>query len=244
MKIEMLSVDVIHPNPWNPNEMDDETFNRLAEELEEVGYIDPIQVVQMQDNEYRIIGGEHRWRAMRVLGYEELECVVLSDDKWADEDLQKFVTTRLNALRGNLNPQKFMDLYMDLSDRYNHDDLQLLMGFTDKEIFDKMTADARKGLEDAGISKDKLDEFDEAVKEIKTVEDLSNIINRIFNENGDQLEHSFMWFGFGGKEHLYVQVKQSDFKNLKKLTELIKDGNEDAGEVFGTFIEKALLARK
>ena len=174
-----VKIDEVFPNPWNPNQMNDEMFNRLADEIEEVGFINPIQIVPMEDGTYRIIGGEHRWRTAKTLGYEEVPAIVLDGEKWKDEDLQKFVTTRLNAISGKLNPEKFMNLYQELSEKYEHDNLQILMGFTDKDFFDKMTRQARKGLEDAGVSKDKLAEFDEVAKEIKTVEDLSNIINRI-----------------------------------------------------------------
>ena len=149
----------------------------------------------MEDSTYRIIGGEHRWRTAKVLGFESVPAIILDGDKWKEEDLQKFVTTRLNAISGNLNPEKFMDLYHDLSSRYDHENLQILMGFTDQEIFNKMTNQARKGLVDAGISDEKLKEFDEIAKEIKTVDDLSNIINKLFTDHGEQLEYNFTYFG-------------------------------------------------
>ncbi len=241
-KFMEINVDEIQPNPWNPNQMNDEMFNRLADEIEEVGFINPIQVVPMDDGSYRIIGGEHRWRVGKVLGLEEIPCIVLDGPRWKEEDLQKFVTTRLNAISGKLNPERFMELYNDLSTRHDHDALQLLMGYTDSDIFAKMTRQARAGLESAGVSDDKLKEFDEVAKEIKTVDDLSNIINKIFNSHGDQLEHNFMYFGYGGEEHLYIHTSRTQFSMVKLLMKHVEDNGLDAAELIASFAKTQIQA--
>jgi ParB family chromosome partitioning protein len=84
LEVVEIPIDKIVPNTWNPNVMDDETFNRLAEEIQDVGMIDPIQVVPIEGEEekYMILGGEHRWRVMKVLGYETIPCIVLTDEKF------------------------------------------------------------------------------------------------------------------------------------------------------------------
>lgn len=241
MRIERVSIDALRPNPWNPNEMDDETFNRLAEELDEetgVGYIDPIQAVPMDDGTFQIIGGEHRWRAMRANGHESIEIVVLGDEKWRDEDLRKFVTTRLNALHGKINPQKFMDLYMDLAKRHDEEALQALMGFTDRDAWGALVKDTRKGLADAGVPKEKLKEFDAAVKEMKTVDDLSLILNKIFTEHGDTLSSNFMVFTFGGKEHLMVQLPKKSFTLAKAAFGAAYQEGKDVGELMAKLLER------
>jgi hypothetical protein len=190
----------------------------------------------MEDGSHQIVGGEHRWRAMRVLGYEKIQCVVLGDEKWKDEDLRKFVTTRLNALRGKLNPQKFMDMYMDLSDRYEEDALQALMGFTDDDAWLTLTKDVRDGLEAAGADKSILDKFDEVSKELKTVDDLAVVLNKMFTEFGDTLDQNFMWFTFGGKEHLYVQCSKETWKRVKSMMAGVQDNGMDANDAFGQLL--------
>jgi len=237
MVVEQIDIDKIVNNEWNPNVMDDETFNRLAEEIEEVGFVDPIQVVPMTDGTYKILGGEHRWRALRILGYTEVPCVVLGDEKWQDEDLQKFVTMRLNAIRGKINPEKFMELYNDLADRHEEDVLQALMGVTDDDAWKQMTKDVRKGLKDAGAPKEVLKKFDESTKELKTVDDLSTIINKCFTEFGDTLEKNFMWFSFGGKNHLYVQCEKATWGVVRKMMKTVKDNDLDASKVFGAVLK-------
>lgn len=223
MRLEELDVESLRPNPWNPNEMNEDTFNRLGEELEDVGFIDPIQVVPMDDGTYQIIGGEHRWRAAKVFGYDTIPCVILDGEKWSDEDLRKFVTTRLNALKGAINPMKFMELYNDLASRHEEEALQALMGFTDKDAWRVLTKDVKTGLEDMGLSKEALKKFDEATAELKTVDDLAGILNTIFNEHGDDLTSNFMILSFGGRDHLYVQFDDAKaFKAVVKKVESIR----------------------
>lgn len=238
MQIEQINIDKIVPNEWNPNQMDDETFNRLAEEIEEVGFVDPIQVVPMENGTYTIVGGEHRWRALRILGYEEVPCVVLGDDKWKDKDLQKFVTMRLNAIRGQINPQKFMELYNDLSDRYEEEALQALMGVTDDDAWKVLTKDVRKGLKEAGATKEILKKFDEASSELKTVDDLSTVLNKLFTEFGDTLEYNFMWFTFGGKNHIYIKCEKPTWAIVRKMMKEVQENHLDASKVFGSVLKQ------
>ena len=237
MRIEQIDIDKIVANEWNPNVMDDETFNRLAEEIEEVGFVDPIQVVPMENDTFRIIGGEHRWRALRILGYEEVPCVLLGDEQWKDEDLQKFVTMRLNAIRGKIDPQKFMEMYNDLADRYEEDALQALMGVADDDAWKQMTKDVRKGLKEAGAPKEVLKKFDESTKELKTVDDLSTIINKAFTEFGDTLDKNFMWFSFGTKNHLYVQCEKPTWNIVRKMMKAVQANELDASKVFGAVLK-------
>lgn len=237
MELTHVPIDDLKPNPWNANTMDDETFNRLAEEIEEVGFVDPIQVVPLDDGTYQIIGGEHRWRALRVLGYTDVPCVVLSDEKWKSTDLQKFVTMRLNALRGKINPQKFMDLYNDLSSRYEAEALQTLMGVMDDDAWKGLTKDIRKSLVETGAPKEVLKKFDEASAQLKTVDDLSTVLNKLFTEYGDTLDRNFMWFSFGGKDHLYVQCSKATWKIVKSMMSDVESHKLDASDVFGSVLK-------
>lgn len=244
-EIREISIEQIEPNPWNPNEQDDKTFGVLTQELdpdEGVGYIDLIQVVPLEDDRYRIIGGEHRWRGLRALGEEVADCVVLIDPKWQDEDLQKFVTMRLNSIKGKIDPQKFLSLYNDLADRYEEEDMQRHMAVTDDNEWNSLMKVVRKNLEGAldgleGDDKKKgLEDFDKAAKGAKTVEELSEIINKIISEFGDTLDQHFIWFSFGGKKHLSVTMGASDWKVAKKLIDIVKKKGLLADEVFASMM--------
>lgn len=235
MRIEKLKLEQLKANEWNPNAMDEETFNRLAEEIETTGYIDPIQVVPMPDGTYRIIGGEHRFRVMDALGHEEMECVVLDDPKFQDEDLQKFLTTKLNAIKGQIDSKKFMELYNDLSERHAQEVLQTMMGFDDNS-WEELLKDSRKGLKDAGASKEILGKFDAVKKELKTVDDLSNVLHALFAEFGDTVPQNFMWFVAGGSKHLSITCSKKLWRQVTGLMKVVKERKLDASDVFSDLL--------
>ncbi|MGB5215076.1 MAG: ParB/RepB/Spo0J family partition protein, partial [Anderseniella sp.] len=204
LDVRELDIESIESNAWNPNKMGEDAFNRLVKEIEDVGFLDPVQVVELDTGKFRLLGGEHRLEAMRTLGRASVPAVVLKGEKWKDEDLQKMVTVRLNVLKGNLDPGRMALLYDEMAAKYGDDALQDLFAYTDKGAFDKMLAGIQRGLKSAGLPKQAQKKFNAATKEIKSVEDLSMILNDMFSKYGDTVEQDFMVFTYGKKDHVYV----------------------------------------
>lgn len=220
MDLREIPIGSIRPNTWNPNEMDDETYSRLADEILDVGMIDPIQVVGLEDDTYQILGGEHRWRVCRAIGFTAAPCIVVAGERWRDEDLQRFVTMRLNVLHGKLNPEKFMALYNDLSKRYDEQALRDLMGFTNKDHWRALTRQARQSLKDAGVDKTALRFFDKGTNEVSTVDALSSLVSKLLQKHGAKVERSLLVISDGGKRHLYVEFgNKRDFNMVRRKLE-------------------------
>lgn len=227
-EVRQIELGRIAPNGWNPQEMTKAELAELCDSMRD-GMIAPIQVVPVAEREdgkeFVIIGGEHRWEAARELGWESIPCVVLTDDKFQDVDLQRFITLRMNVIQGKLNPEKFRDLYQSMADRYTHESLQKLMGFCQSDAFDKLVGGVREGLRATGLpmSSEMEQEFAEIVEEVKTVDDLSNILTRLFAKYGETLKYNFMVFSFGSKDHVYVQCDRKLFRKVKKLTKEVRN---------------------
>jgi hypothetical protein len=239
--LKFIPIDLIHCNSWNPQGQDEITFQRLVDEIRDVGFLDPLEVVPMDDGTYRIIGGEHRWQAAKIIGLDELPCAVLSDSKWQDEDLQKFVTVRLNVLKGKLDPEKFAKLYGEMATKYGADALQQLMGYADTKGFQKIVGDVKRGLKKS-LPKDLQDEFDDKAKEAKTVEDLSNILQHLFAKHGDTVNLSFMVFSFGKQEHIYVQSDKVTKRAVDKILAYCRHSNQDINDVLGPILQSAAVS--
>ncbi len=228
-EIKDIHIDDCVPNPWNPQEMDDDTFNALAESIEDAGMIDPIQVVTQEGGKYRIIGGEHRWKACSVLGYETIPAVILKEGEF-DEDRQKFLTVRMNILSGKMNPSKFYDMYSGLSDKYTEETMQMMFGFAKEEEFKKLIDQTIKSLPDEMQEKVK-----EAKKEIRTIDDLTNLLNNLFTEYGDSLPSNVMAFSYGGKEVMWILAEKELWNTVKKIkSDAILGGKDMAEEVLKT----------
>lgn len=72
IETKMLPIEKIIPNPYQPRTtFNDEKILELAHSIKENGLIQPILVRQVEDN-YEIIAGERRYRAMMSIGYTEV----------------------------------------------------------------------------------------------------------------------------------------------------------------------------
>jgi hypothetical protein len=229
--LEALQVDLLENNDWNPNALGQEEFDRLVEEIRDVGFIAPVQVVPLDTGKYRIIGGEHRVAAARELKLATVPAMVLDGPKWQDEDLQQLVTVRLNVLHGKLNPEKMAVLYNRMAKVYGEEALQNLFAFTDRNAWDKMLSQIKHGLAKAGIPKDKRKEFDEKAKEARTLQDLERILNELWSSYGDTMKLSFMIFTFGKRAHLYVQTDKKTREALRKITDYCKSHSKDINDI-------------
>lgn len=229
---QLLTVptDSLEPNTWNVQTQDEATFTRLREEIRKVGFIDPIQVLPRESpGKYVILGGEHRWKAAMAEGLDTVPVIVLTDEKWKDEDLQKMVSVRVNILKGKIDTEKFAKLYNELANKYGADALQAAFGFTNAKAFQKLLGDISKGLK--GLPKDVQKKFDENAKEAKTVEELTSILNELFSKYGDTMDQSFIVFTHGKKQHIYVQMGHKLKATMEKVVEYCKLTKEDINDV-------------
>jgi hypothetical protein len=233
---KVIPVDQIVPNDWNANEMDDFLFNQLSEDIgdENVGNLQPILVAPNEDGSYRIIDGEHRYEAARLNGDTEVPCIVAKGKLAEDEDSQKFQTVRMNKIRGRTNQKKFIELVKDLSKRHTLEDMARNLVFEDPSELEALIENARKSL-----SPEMRKEFDKAKEEIKTVEDLSLVLNKLFTQYGKTLTHNFMIMDFGGKKHLWVRFKNAkSFKKIAAKAKLCLDEDVTFDSVVVAAVEK------
>lgn len=233
VKILNIPVELVHENDFNPNEMDDATFNRLSQEIDDVGFIEPLQVVPMEDGTYLIIGGAHRFQVAKSKGWKRISCVILSHARWASDDLRKFETVRLNVLHGKLNPTRMAKLYDEMAAKYGSEALQGLFAYVNSDEWDKTVKKIGRSLAKSGLPKDVVDKFDAAAKEMKSVDDLSTILNTLFSQYGDTLQYSYMVFTYGNKDHIYVAMDKTTKRTMDAVLKHCKEQQVDINSVIG-----------
>jgi ParB/RepB/Spo0J family partition protein len=92
-ELQEIAVGRLEPNPWNPNRMSDEMYHKLKQYIRREGLVEPIVVRPVADV-YQILGGYHRWKIARELGYETVPCAVVElDDRRA-----KILSVNLNEM--------------------------------------------------------------------------------------------------------------------------------------------------
>lgn len=80
-------IDSLSPNPWNTNHVSAENEKKLVASFKKFGCYKPIIVREKEDGGLEILGGEHRWRTARSLGYRTVPIVNVGriDDQKAKE---------------------------------------------------------------------------------------------------------------------------------------------------------------
>ncbi len=76
MKLKMISLDEIQPNPFQPRErFEKDSLKELTESIEEAGILQPV-VVREHGFKFQIIAGERRWRAAHMARLKKIPCLI------------------------------------------------------------------------------------------------------------------------------------------------------------------------
>jgi len=102
----LVPLTQLRPFEQNPRQINENQFKKLIQSLIEDGYHSRIKVT----NDYRVIGGHQRLRAMQELGWTELKVLV------PDRDLSDEQFTRILLRDNHNNGQWDMDMLANLFD--------------------------------------------------------------------------------------------------------------------------------
>jgi hypothetical protein len=239
-----LPLDRLDKNIANPNEQDERTFNATVESIQEEGWIQPMASVvpfgeYLPGTEYgwqrfTIVAGHHRFDAATVLAYDTGPCWVLDPAKF-DEDRQAWTMVKANIITGKLNPAKFTSLYERIVKTYGAEVTQALMGFTSEDAFQKVYVEVKRALPPQLQAA-----LDQQKGEIKTIDDLSLVLNRLFREFGETLPSNFMVFSWAGKDVLWVRTDDRLWAAITKIAEHVKEDGTDMAVVLGDLLENRL----
>lgn len=92
--VEYTSVGDLKPNSYNPNRQSERDFELLIKSMTEDGFTQPIVALR---NDKVIVDGEHRWRAAKKLGYEQVPVVFVD----MTMEQMRISTLRHNRARGS-----------------------------------------------------------------------------------------------------------------------------------------------
>ena len=110
-----LNINSIEPNLGQPRKyFDSEKINELAESIKKHGLIQPL-IVSKEENVYRIIAGERRWRASKVAGLTKVPVVI--KEVTPKEYMELAIIE--NIQREDLNPLEEAEAYERLHKEYN-----------------------------------------------------------------------------------------------------------------------------
>jgi len=230
-----VPVGQLMKNVDNPNKMTKRQFDLLCDNLDKTGLTDPILVREIDPEKpgprYRIVGGHHRYDAAVYLGFDEVPITVVTDPGFDDEQ-EKFQLVRMNAIHGKLDPTAFYNLYSQLSSKYSEEILQDAFGFAEEAEFKKLIAQTAKMLPD----KAQQDKFKEAAAEIKTIDGLSALLNKMFTQYGDTIPHGYMIIDYGGQQSMWLRVGKKTMDALGVVGLMCVDKHRTMDDIIGGLV--------
>ncbi len=128
-----IPVDAIVPNPKQPRQVfDEDALEELKVSIQEVGFLQPIVVRQLDGEKFELVMGERRWRAAQAVGRDSIPAIVRDtrDDAMLRDALLE------NIHRANLNPLEEAAAYQQLLDEFGatHEELARRIGRSRPQI--------------------------------------------------------------------------------------------------------------
>ena len=130
--ISEVDIDSVKPNSYNPNIMDEKTYKLVKDSILKDGLIGSILVREDEINEgqFIIIDGEHRWTVAKELGYKKIPITILSKNQ-----VDSMVSTiAMNKIKGEFDPIKLAEVIKKLLSFYTIEELEDKLGYTKDEF--------------------------------------------------------------------------------------------------------------
>lgn len=122
-----LRLSQIEPDKNQPRKsFEEDALEQLAASIKAHGLIQPIIVTPIEEDRYRIIAGERRWRACRIAGLEEIPVLIR---EYTPQEISE-ISLIENLQREDLNPIEEALGYRNLMDVY---------GMTQEKIADTVS---------------------------------------------------------------------------------------------------------
>jgi ParB/RepB/Spo0J family partition protein len=232
-----LPVELIDPDPRNPNVMSDTKFSKLVSRIEKYGFDEPIQVIPNPEDagRYLIVGGEHRYKAARILSMATIPAVV---KEHLQDEVERYTELMArNIDRGDLDTAKFNKL-LDHINRttaqpFTNEQLADRMGFGDIKEFEKHLKKEKKKTEQAVESAK-----ESSGGKTQIIDNVSYVLNEVMNKFGETVPKGYIFFCYKNRMHLMVQCDKDLYQLTHDVAEGTKRDNKEINEVLkGVFGE-------
>lgn len=187
--IRKIKIQKIKPSEIQPRQERKKGVEELAESLRQDGLLQPIIVTKEEGDNYKIIAGERRFHAAKLLDWSEIECKILNKD---ERETYRIAVIE-NLQRENLSPYEEIEAISLLKEKFQYSDQELATLFGKSRNYmsellsvntlskDELEACRQSGIETKNLliqavqasKKGELDRFLKKVEtgELKTIKD-------------------------------------------------------------------------
>lgn len=203
------------------------------------GFDEPLIIVPRNNGEqgYYVVSGNHRFRAGKEVGYDQLPCIVREDWDSIESEIQ---LVRRNYVRGQIDRVAFTESVNRLSSEQSlaMDVIMERMGFEDADAFSEFyKQEKQREKRTAGaVAASTV----QATQQVKMIDDIGIVLSAIFEKYGNTVPNSFMIFPAGGKNHIFVQITPALKKSLDAITTKCVADGLDINTVLGGLLQIAI----
>jgi hypothetical protein len=250
-----LPLDLLDEAENNPNEMNDREFDLLVGNMQKLKS-DPMLVYAKEPQKVRmilescpnleaagkaladaktrfgIVGGHHRKKAWQYLQYEEGVCTIIVDPDF-DEAARDMQLVRHNVIHGRMNPIKFSQLANKYVEKLGRDALAEFFGFADEAVLAKMLDSVSNSLPEQMKKK-----FEESRGEIKTIDDIARVLNRLYTLYGDTIPYGYMILDYGGKDSVWLRCAKPTYDALMVLGDVCREQKVAMDDLVGGVVRR------
>jgi len=182
-EVRKIPIDKIIPNRFQPRTVfDDEKIEELSRTIHTHGIIQPIVVRELEHDQFEIIAGERRWRAMKKLNWDEVPAIVknLNDTETASVALIE------NLQREELSPIEEAIAYGRLLELHNltQEALAQRLGKGQSTVANKLRLlKLPQEVQDALLCKAITERHARALIPLKSMEKQVKLLNEIIEKN-------------------------------------------------------------
>lgn len=162
LRIEYVDPRALKPNPWNSNQMDVLNEEKLDNSIEQLGFIKPVIVRELDDTALEILGGEHRVQSGVRLGYEQVPIINLG--KVSTVDAKKIGLVD-NGRYGEDDLDMLNDIFKDIG---SAEEIMSFFPISEEEITNVFEHDVDIDLADLSLGDDDDEEETIDLDEIAT----------------------------------------------------------------------------
>ncbi len=192
-----IKLDKLAFSKYDPREdLDEEYIDELAKSIKADGLWNPILVKRLNNGAYEVISGGHRLRAVKKLGWDEIEAKVLD----IEDDIGAILSIKTNFLQKNLTDIEEAKAIKKIIDDF---------GYTQSEIAERLGKSQAWVSNRLALILDVSNKVQEALKEDKISTTHAVLISKLSKKDQDIfLEHIL-------KNNLNINDSRDDIKKFQ-----------------------------
>lgn len=222
--MQKIPIDKIEFLKDNPRFILEKDLNELAKNISRYGYNQPIVVWDKGDGTYVVIKGNQRLKALKKLGYQEVECIVVNYDN-EDEAMMDAIAD--NLVRGEFDPIVFSRVYSTLTKKYGEAYVLERIGSPSRKKLNKLISEIEKDLPEEARKR-----LSEAKEKIKTVDDLAKVLHEILSEDLSTYTYGFVVIrDFKNQRSIVIYADEEVYNFFENLTEEARANNTNLNDL-------------